>query len=510
MYKEIDEDKTISNRCKEEKKDAISRHETQYKPSHIEFRRQQIIKAAIEVCTAFNVDILLLPEYSVRPETLHFIWDTLQRQPQSKSNSAYKRTVVWAGTFRKPPGMTGYKIAPPLCEQLLNKPTLSSVLSVINPTGSGTPFFVRGKKYSSLSATEIFYPEIKTYEPLFTLDGISSNNPFIPWIYTLELICSESFLATSPSNLLSIAQSYDMLLRKFGVIDRSRTRSEVTIINDLYHFSHYTSLNSGRLFRRTILLLPAMSTRTQDYTLLGQSLYLSTGITTVFCNAAGPKGHGRSCFIGQDCWDIDKENSNVPFDRGPYHGVLPGIFQQNSNPRGYLDKEEQAMVIADIDPLYAIPGQPRPQVLAPSLSLVAHLPIIEERGTKEKELKNKFWTSFEQVLKIHKEQKDIDTNSEHKHNTALLDQSEVNIICNFLEELNSIVNETGKIRWMKERWDGFKKHHKSHPLMLPSPVTIDWIWVHTKPTNEDHIPEIEIPPYSCDCHSESDSSNFSQ
>jgi DNA primase catalytic core len=516
LFKEIDDDETISNLCKEKKKDALSTsYETQFKPSRVEFRRRQIIKEVLEVCAAFNVDILLLPEYSVRPETLQFIWDTLRKQPQSKSNPAYKGTVVWAGTFRKPSDMTGYRISQHLCEQFLSKPTLSSILSVINPTEYGRPFFVRGKKYPSLAVDEIFFPNTNLYEPLFTFDKISSDSQFIPWIHTFELICSESFLATSPSNLRSIAQSYDMLLRKFGVIDSSLKRAEKAIKNDLYQFSCYTSLNSGHLFRRTILLLPAMSNRTQDYTLLGQSLYLSTGITTVFCNAAGSEGHGRSCFIGQDCWDIEMDIPKEPIDRGPYHGVFPGIFRQNSNPRGHLDKEEQAIVIADIDPLYAIPGQPRPQVLPPSLSLVAHIPIIEDRdigNTKgKKKLPPDFWTSFEKIFtEIRNKRNNVDVNFAHEFHTVLLEPSEVEKVCNFLEKLKAIVGETGKICWMNERLEGFKKHHKSHPLMLPPPVAIDWIWVHTKPTNEDIIPEIEIPPYSCDCHSESDTSNFSQ
>jgi hypothetical protein len=287
-----------------------------------------------------------------------------------------------------------------------------------------------------------------------------------------------------------------MLLRKFGVPDSSYKRAQKSVESDLHQFAYYTSLNSGRLFRRTILLLPAMSTRTQDYTLLGQSLYLSTGITTVFCNAVSEKSHGRSCFIGQDCWDIDVEKLKEPIDRGPYHGVFPGIFRQNSNPRGYLDKEEQAIVIADIDPLHSIQGQPRQQVLPPSLSLVAHLPIIEDRDIGNTEGKKKlpldFWASFEEIFTgIHQQYR----------NTALLIPNEVEIVYNFLKKLNSIFGETGgKINWMKERLEGFKKHHKSHPLMLPPPVAIDWIWVRTKPTEEDTIPEIEIPPYSCDCH----------
>jgi len=46
---------------------------------------------------------------------------------------------------------------------------------------------------------------------------------------------------------------------------------------------------------------------------------------------------------------------NELFSIGPYHGALPGIFRQNDPKRGWLDKNEQAMVIVDIDPIYAAP-----------------------------------------------------------------------------------------------------------------------------------------------------------
>jgi hypothetical protein len=489
----------------EEKRETVkSSHETRLEESAIELRRRRIIEAALDACDAFDVDILLLPEYSVRPETLQYIWKNLPISPRSNSDPSkndYRGTVVWAGTFRKPPEYVGIRIDGYLRQLFSAKPAQSSILSVINPTGIGDQIFVRGKKYPSLAADEIFYPDTQPYEPLFKQgnlfkqDDISSSSQFIPWVYTLELICSESFLATSPSNLLSIAKSCDMLLRKFGVTSKGYERMKGYVSGDLTQFSNYTSLNSGKLFRRTILLVPAMSTRAQDYTLLGQSLYLSTGITTVFCNAVNKKhGHGRSCFIGYDCWDIDTEKPKEPIDRGPYHGVFPGIFQQNSDPRGYLGKEEQAMVIADIDPLYAIQGQPRQQVLPASLSLVAHLPIIEDQCVEKKESLPDFWTTFERVLTETSNRSGHSSKTPNpEFHTALLGQSEVEYICTFLENLNSLVGNTN-VCWMNERLEGFREHHRSHPQPLPPPVAVDWLWVETTCPDEG-LPEIEIPPY---------------
>ena len=50
-------------------------------------------------CGNFKVDILVLPEYSVRPETVQWIAKML---PELAS-----KTSIWAGTFRKPPYITG-------------------------------------------------------------------------------------------------------------------------------------------------------------------------------------------------------------------------------------------------------------------------------------------------------------------------------------------------------------------------------------------------------------------
>lgn len=481
-------------------KKAKKSDERLYCSSRIELRRQRILAAALEACAAFQVDILLLPEYSVRPETLQFLLDELHVRTQSDQKSDerdYHGTVVWAGTFRKPPGMTFERLSPDLKNEFVNKPSWSSILAILNQTKIGNQVFSRCKKYPSLAANEIIFPEPNKIEPAYVCENISSGTLFIPWLFATELICSESFLASSPSNLLSIAQAHVALSKKFGDPLLNTSKGIETVRDDIVNFSTFTSLNSGKLFRRTVLLLPAMSSRTQDYTLLGQSLYLSTGITTVFCNAISSEGHGRSCFIGYESWDVYKKEGGETTDNGPYHGVLPGIFRQNSTPRGCLDKEEQSMVIADIDPLHAIHGHPRQQVISASLSLVAHLPIIEsaeiQTVTKERFLE-RFNDLISTIEKVKKEnQSDRQGISKIEWNTAVLDDVLYRSIIDTLQEINTIVGSKGKL-WLGERIKSFQEHHKSHPQMLPPPVAIDWLWVDTEISWIP--PEIEIPPYS--------------
>lgn len=67
-------------------------------PSCAEFRRRKILKEVLVACDLFKVEILLLPEYSVRPETVEWMAEQIE-------NNGYE-FAVWAGTFRIPVGHT--------------------------------------------------------------------------------------------------------------------------------------------------------------------------------------------------------------------------------------------------------------------------------------------------------------------------------------------------------------------------------------------------------------------
>jgi len=115
---------------------------------------------------------------------------------------------------------------------------------------------------------------------------------------------------------------------------------------------------------RLILLVPAMTNRTVDYSSLGQAGFLASAITTVFCNAVANGSRGESCVIGHGGW---AKTRRPPLDcRGPgLSRCTPGIYQpskaMNAFNLGRLGRKEQALVIVDIDPIYAPEGKPRPR-----------------------------------------------------------------------------------------------------------------------------------------------------
>ena len=133
--------------------------------------------------------------------------------------------------------------------------------------------------------------------------------------------------------------------------------------------------------RKSILLVPACTTRSVDYYVLGQANYLGNGGYMVYCNGAGKGLSGGSCFIGQNSWDdqnlavesVLKEKTSI------YHGVNPGIYRQAvaGVNRGALGREEQALVVCDVMPDLDR-RKPNPESMCKAMELIAHIPILEE------------------------------------------------------------------------------------------------------------------------------------
>lgn len=106
---------------------------------------------------------------------------------------------------------------------------------------------------------------------------------------------------------------------------------EKKILKDIQEYGEAILLyrRKGKGNRRPILLVSACTTRAADYYILGQVNYLGSGTNMVFCNGAGKLANGRSCFIGQNSWDDEKERKKKGIEKGPtniYHGVFPGIY----------------------------------------------------------------------------------------------------------------------------------------------------------------------------------------
>ncbi len=466
-------------------------------PSVTEHRRQLILHRVLEACDQFAVEVLVIPEYTMRAETV--LW-LEQQLPSLAPNLS-----VWAGTYRHAPGATRLpKSNVQDWDAALNfvaAPRRLAASGVRRPTR-----IERFKRYPAMADREIFRPAQS-----FVLRLGDYPFPREPEAHIIALICSEIFLAASPANLPGLAQSLVELCARFpGIaVGRLREWAEEQVKMDMVAFAFEASLLNKQRMPATILLVPSMTSRAQDFAVLGQASFFAAGITTVFCNAVhGKYGVGRSCFIGCDSWDLPENRDGG--DRGmptsdPYHGVAPGIFRQNSNPRGWLEKGEQALVIADIDPRNALAGSPRPQALPPALQLVAYLPILESwkrirpRGGRKidpccpyaSRTASRIWAGLVKAIE----------SGEAGHRRTTADDASPGDLGAALKRLENLVPETTVERpnrfWLWKRREAYEREHKANPQPWPPPVALDWIWVDLgDPTVIDKVPRLLVPPYS--------------
>ncbi|RYD82971.1 MAG: hypothetical protein EOP84_08595 [Verrucomicrobiaceae bacterium] len=454
-----------------------------------EHRRRALLKAVIRACRHFKVDILLLPEYSIRPETAEWIRRRLIEDAPG--------TSAWAGTYRQPPAMR-LRIA----EDTEQPPAWSAVMPVILAPGPGKPEWsvqLRMKKYPAVAAGEVFHPRTFQLEPEF--QALSAL--FDPRGYTNELICSEVFLVTSPANLPGMIHAFQNLLIDFGesAIPLSTEELEKHLLQDVRSFAYSTSLSDAPDQPRLLLLVPAMTTRSVDYSILGQASFLASAVTTVFCNAvAGRYGCGESCIIGHDGWGKEgKAGAGMP-GPGPYHGALPGIYHPEHFNSGRLGKKEQALVIADIDPVYSPEGKPRPQMLPPPLSLVAHLPIIESSVPRKGDEDCRCQQRTERTAKIREFASDLLESfaNQSRLNTGE-DQSPQDLAA-AIEKLEGFVRTSEEYGdqqsgWLKERRNAYLHEHAASPRQWPPPVALDWLFADISEPPQG-FPKLESPPYS--------------
>ena len=483
-----------------------------------EYRRRKLLEAVFSVCDQFKVDILLLPEYSVRMETVQWMLERIKKCQYQFS--------VWAGTCRLTPGRSyesetlkklergseDYKaILPIIC----TKPVLpfecgpKQEYPLLN--------LKRFKKYPSISMEELINPHDGELIPVMKDPGQLGGR-----LYgdarddVMELICAEVFLASNPGNITAFAQVYDMLQKRFCGISAGIKAQMNYVRADLQIIGEHTSLvqmkssypwpagqvgnGPGKYGRTPILLVPAYTTRTVDYYVTGQAGYLATGLTMVFCNAVGLNSRGESCFIGTDCWD-KKGAEKSPFMPGytPYHGALPGIYRQYDTKEGHgsLGKEEQALVICDINPAAASGGRPRPESMLQPLTLVAHLPVIESvtyrraRQTKDgrrcgpydqcrcgrrtARMRDTSLTTEDMAVNALRcliARLDAFNLQKRDHKTTAYDGGP-DKLADALEKLGIALKSDG----LKERADCYRRFHRSDPQSLSPATLLDWIWV---------------------------------
>lgn len=362
--------------------------------SWAEHRRRRILERVIDSCEAFKVDLLVLPEYSVRPETVAWL----------KGYLANKHVAVLAGTymeFRQDP--PSHNLAAqltllwPVPREIARQMEAAGDRILQDQQGSQDALergivleFSRKKKYRSIALNELFRPMTDSLGPLFkpeelikqlqdqtgwtpTIGAVSAllSQIRLPLKHILELVCSEVFLVSSPANYLHMAEDYVDLRRRFG---EAADKDEVeTDLRELA--SHLSITGDGSRARRSILAIPSATSRSADYWIAGQACQLAAGTTSVFANGVGAGLVGGSCFVGRGSWKSLHGEPGYLASITPYHGWSKGIYYNNKSDA--LSDSDQAVVIADIDPYNMLEGKPRPQTMPVPLQLVAYLPVVE-------------------------------------------------------------------------------------------------------------------------------------
>lgn len=486
--------------------------------SRNELRRRKFISEALSACKSFRVDLLVIPEYSVRPDTIKWLREQVKRKPDMPAVLAgtyklYGNTMdtgfaeVHDGILGLADHLKTFSTSPPSKPMTYMSGEHSSILTLIAPLklSDGERIactFSRRKKYSSLAASEVFSPLLEPLSPLFSPDFLLSelrsrdtdgartafDNVIKPeeildysqqlrhLLHSTEFICSELFLPMSPVNYRALAAELRKQAIKFGRAISSE-KAEAILIEDLVSMSKYLGLSGDGNSRRSIILVPAMTSRSADYWIFGQATLLSGGATTVFCNAVCKKqAVGGSCFIGRESWTNSKKSIFHDLIT-PYAGWSKGIYY--NNPNDALGQTEQAIVIADVDPSFMQEGKPRPQALAVPLQLVAYLPIAE---LTEKNRDNFYLDLKKSIALI---------------NAAEMSGRNISPEAPGINETRQILSnifEGEDLRPLKERYEHWRDHWRANPTAGIPPVITDWLTVDLF-DEIGSMPNIFIPPY---------------
>jgi hypothetical protein len=475
-----------------------------------ESRRRALIRELLKACAEFKVDGLIFPEYSLRPETINWLARQLRTQP--------RQITVWCGTFRVPN-------ATQLDLDFSDTATVPYVSSLAGPVPPGTnrweahtavltclrarvdgsnvkvEHYARQKRYPSAAAGELIRPPFdQPWHPLL----VDEKNPFNLGTFSLELVCSEMFPHASSANFVGIIEENDELADRYGLGKGGETMFD-HISKDIYEFARWTAFRNaarvagdtdrallrGEALQRTLIVLPAMTTRSADYHIFGQNQYLAAGLVTAFCNAVVPHAScGQSGFIGLDGW---KQTDGI---KTPYGSKAPGIFQLGGSHSGALGDTEAAMVIADLDLLRTTDQRPRPHYQPRSLRLVAHLPIFfatekgDHAGTgaypnKQRQLRTRTIDgkalTFAEARGALARALDVEDVWRSDPNVASPDEepspqyrAAIADTMSALRMLEEFADDPG---WLRKRTDSFKSQRYEMPPTSPLPALVDWLYV---------------------------------
>lgn len=522
-------------------------------PSWNEHRRRRLIDEAIRACHEFGVDVLVLPEYSVRPDTVEWLRDRLTHLPNAQLS-------IVAGTYRLHgtprdlhftksfENIFGAADKEKVFATTGNSMEKSAYITLLQPIQNEVPgavgVFSRRKKFHSMAMGEFINPSGEPWAPLASLEGLVSATEKVraaagapqldvrgvtllaqqvrPVERMAELICSELFASTHPVNHETIRSEYRALRQRFGYDpgDVKYTPGDVKydpVLSEIDRLTKVLQLD-GRVDRRTILVVPACTTRSADYWIYGQSALLAAGLTTVFCAAVLPdaktgfKG-GGSCVIAKSSWSTAREAPGHLLTATPYSGWSRGIYYNRSE--DVLTRKEQAVVIADIDPIYMNEGKPRPQALPTPVQLVAHLPVVEMlEETRLVEAYTPKNGGF------------VTASTSSRSSVQGMEVQETGAVVKAYQQVSAFLSKVGPARLVDSRsllpngnelideakalacffsepsgWSNrlecWSRNWREMPFYGPPPTLIDWLPVDLSPI-EGRLPTIFVPPWGAD------------
>lgn len=496
-------------------------HEKASLPSWAEHRRRRLLLNMVNACQSFGVDLLILPEYSVRAETVKWLRDECLPG---------KTVAVLAGTYLEfdaasvlPEKSASLNLLWPVpseigdCLKSLGTPKNIDSRSLDDQVEKGVVLqWTRPKKYRSVALNEFIHPSNEGLAPLFVpgkilpalrrigldldADGVVKllANTHLPLANFMELICSEIFLFTSPTNIPEMARDYVSMCARFGL-----GADELQVWKDLTILSKWLSVCPTRIgtdSRRSILIVPAATTRTADYWIAGQAGLLAAGTTTVFINGAGSGLKGGSCFIGRESWKTGAAAHGYIEALTPYHGWSKGVYYNSKGDP--LSENDQALVIADIDPHNMLEGKPRPQMLPVPLQLVAYLPVVEtiDYETLDQSLCAAIPVTSGLNIPSFKKQELIGQLKNRSDFWKLVALSGSNIKSSFFEDFSKNFSDEKSIQ---ERAKSYFNNGHQQPFssvvkqdLLASPAFYDWIEVDMTLSERDAIPCISVPSWT--------------
>jgi hypothetical protein len=313
----------------------------------------------------------------------------------------------------------------------------------------------------------------------------------------------------------TIRSEYRALRQRFGY-DPGETKYD-PVFSDISKLTAALRLD-GRPDRRTILVVPACTTRSADYWIYGQSALLAAGLTTVFCAAVLPdaktgfKG-GGSCVIAKSSWSMTREAPGHILAATPYSGWSRGIYY--NRPEDVLTRKEQAVVIVDIDPIYMNEGKPRPQALPTPVQLVAHLPVVEMLD--EKRLVAAYTPENGGL---------VTTSTSLKRPAEAMKIHEAEAVAKAFQQVSAFLSKVGPARLVDSRsilpngnelfdeakamarffseptgWSSrlecWSRNWREIPFYGQPPTLIDWLPVDLSPS-EGRLPTIFVPPWGAE------------